>query len=128
MEGQSRLYPRLASAFIRGRPQPAALVASRDPEIDAGHLAGLIDAEHAERGWADVAEGATRAERAVAVGVDDHEWDGIRGVRGVRAARFGIDHQLAVAVIGGHEEAGAGLLRRGDHARQTAVYRLRGLD
>ncbi len=49
-------------------------------------------------------------------------------MRGMRPARDGIDHHLAVAVVGGDDHRAARLLKRGDNTGKALIHRLAGLD
>ena len=79
-------------------------------EVDAGHLGRRLDAQEAEDGRADIAEGAAAAEGWFARGVHQDERHGVRGMRGMRSTGLGIDHLLTVAMVGGDENAGTGAL------------------
>ena len=72
-----------------------------------------------EDGRSHVAQRAAIAKWLGAVAVHDEERHRVGGVRRVRAARRGIDHHLAVAVIRGDEQARPRLLGGRDDAREA---------
>ncbi|KKL45762.1 hypothetical protein LCGC14_2352400, partial [marine sediment metagenome] len=49
-------------------------------------------------------------------------------MRRMRPAGFGIDHDLAIAVIGGDDHRPTGSLKRLKHPAQAAIHRLAGGD
>ena len=71
----------------------------------ARHGGGLLHAEEREHGRRDVADPAARLNPSARVSVVHvEERHRIERVRGVRLARRRVTHQLAVAVIGRHDE------------------------
>src|SRR5205085_11454763 len=74
------------------------------PQIPPRHFTRRFDVEHAKHRGTHIAQGTAVPQRPRHVVAHDEERNGIRRVRRVRAARGGLDHQLAVAVVGGHDQ------------------------
>ena len=86
----------------RRRRRAAASAGAGSSRSRSGHLRRLLDAQQGEDGRREVAEPAALWGHA-GVRTVDPERHRVGGVRGVRAA-VGLDHVLAVAVVGGDAE------------------------
>src|SRR3954467_10063916 len=72
----------------------------KDAKILASHFPGFGEPQHPENRRGDVPQGTVGAKRELlAIFRDNDEWDGIGGVRGMRAAGCGINHHFGVAVV-----------------------------
>src|SRR2546428_1548361 len=96
----------------------------RLPEIPPRHLGRWLDIEQPEHRGADVGQRAAVAQRTAHRVAHNKKRHRVRGVRRVRAVRHGVDHQLAVAVIGRHEQRSAAPLGALDDALETLIDRL----
>ena len=86
--------------------QAARRNSTRDDERAPGHFRRLGEAEEREDGRRDVGEDAAFAAALGGVGGDVDEVDEVGGVRGIWRT-VGVPHLLAVAVVGGEEQAAA---------------------
>jgi hypothetical protein len=97
------------------------------PQIAPGHLGRRLDAEQPEHRGRDIAQRAAGAQRLYA-GAHGHQRHRVGGVCGVHSTGGRIDHELAIPVVGGDEDAAARPLRAGQHPLEAAVHRLHRLD
>ncbi len=103
-----------------------SLCRDRDAQVSAGHLLGQAELEQVQQRRRDVAQRAVGAETIVrSVFGDVDHGHRVGGMRRVRAAGDGIDHQLGVAVVGGDEPASVSFL---DGFVDAAELRVDGLD
>src|ERR1700760_4153318 len=91
----------------------------------AGHRGRLGDAEEVEGRGGDVGEDAAAAKGEALLG--DDQGDRVQRVGGVRGP-VGLEHVVAVAVVGRYEEGAAAGLDRLDDAAELGVDGLQGLD
>src|ERR1700688_3289446 len=99
--------PSLRSTSPRPRrPGPTAGTASpplvpsvRLSQVPPGHLRWALESEHREHRWPDVTQRTARPQPARWRAGDEKRYRVCR-VRGVGATRRGIDHELAIAVVG----------------------------
>src|SRR5437868_3070194 len=98
-------------------------------QVAAGHVGGLVEAEEAEDGGGHVFERAVVAEfEAEGVFVNQMKGDGVGGVGGVGLAGVWVNHEFAVAVVGGDEAAAAGCAQGLGYPAEAGVNVLDGLD
>src|SRR5436190_22489642 len=95
----------------------------RLPQVLTRHFARHLYLQQVQDRGPDVAQRAAVAQGAARVVAfpHQHERHRIGRMRRVGAAGHGIDHQLAVAVIGGDQQGGAAPLGALQHAREAAV-------
>src|SRR3989442_9598108 len=111
----SRLFP----SFHR------SIRSVRLSQVPPRHLGRRFQSQHPQHGGPDVAQGATVAQWGLrVVPTYNKERDRVRGVGGVRAVGRRIDHQLAIAVVRGDEQRGAGLLGGLHDTREAVVHGL----
>ncbi len=87
----------------------------------------MLEPEELENRRRHVAQGAPGPQRADG-GAERHERDRIGGVGGMGSPGNRVDHHLAVAVIGGNQDSGAGAFGRRQNATKTLVDGFDGLD
>jgi len=130
--GAPRLRQRHASrpalgARIRltgSRPPRGAAGGLQDAEVASRHFGRRRDFEEPEDRRGEIAQRTAGAERPRVPRPDEDARNGIRRVRGVRPARDGVDHKLAVAVVRGDDRGAADPLDRLEHASEARVDRL----
>src|SRR5205085_11435011 len=99
-----------------------------DSKIDAGHLRRLLDTEHRQYSWRNIAQRSSRSQPLLLLPVNENEWNWIGRVRSVRPARLRIDEHLRIAVICRDDEPRTRTLGGFEDSRQRLVDSLHCFD
>src|SRR5437867_3408502 len=87
----------------------------RREQAPAVHLLGLWNLDQLQQGWNDVCQQASLTQAPAAKPLrDEHAGDRIGRVGGVRASRLGVEHLLAISVVGRNDSRSPSRQDRGD--------------